>query len=150
MPAVQFLVLQDYGGSVRDIENRLDIEGLVEGFYRRVFADEIIGPIFTDIAKLDLEHHLPIMTDFWETVLFRTGSYSRNALKLHLMLNEKFPLQREHFDRWLEIWQQNVDDYFTGEAANFAKLQAERIAGSMGNRMSAATSGELHHRVPKK
>jgi hemoglobin len=60
-----------------DIENRRDIDLLMREFYSVAMADETIGYIFTDVARLDLAHHLPIIGDFWETMLFQTGSYSR-------------------------------------------------------------------------
>lgn len=114
-----------------DLRDRSDVARLVEAFYRRAFADELIGPIFTDVARMDLAHHLPIMCDFWETVLFRTGRYRRNALAVHLALNARFPLEAEHFERWLELWTQTVDERHEGERAELAKLQASRIAGSL-------------------
>ena len=64
----------------KDIENREDIDLLMQSFYSKAITDEQIGYIFTNVAKLDLEHHLPIIGDFWETLLFRTGDYgSRNG-----------------------------------------------------------------------
>ena len=56
----------------QDIENRKDIDLLMVRFYERAMSDDQIGYIFTDVAKLDLDHHLPIIGDFWETLLFRT------------------------------------------------------------------------------
>ena len=53
-----------------DITNRPDIDRLMNAFYSRALTDETIGYIFTDVAKLDLEHHLPIIGDFWESLLF--------------------------------------------------------------------------------
>jgi hypothetical protein len=52
-----------------DIETRDDCERLVRAFYGRALADPIIGFIFTDVARLDLEAHVPEITSFWETVL---------------------------------------------------------------------------------
>lgn len=46
-----------------------DIEALVRGFYARAFVDQLLGPVFTEIAQLDFEAHRPIMCDFWEAVL---------------------------------------------------------------------------------
>jgi hemoglobin len=66
---------------LHDLRDRADIGDLVGEFYRRAFADPLIGPIFTDVAKMDLDHHLPIICDFWETVLFNAGLYRRNALQ---------------------------------------------------------------------
>ena len=118
----------------KDIENREDIDELMRAFYKRAIADDVIGFIFTDVAKLDLEYHLPIIGDFWETVLFRTGDYSkhgRNPLQVHGELNEKTPLRLEHFTRWLEIFTETVDQKFAGDTAEFIKMRAGAIAERM-------------------
>ncbi len=90
-----------------DLENREDIDLLMREFYSEAMADDVIGYIFTDVAKLDLDHHLPIIGDFWESMLFQTGVYQkhgRNPLQVHAELDEKSPLEFEHFERWLEIF----------------------------------------------
>ena len=118
----------------KDIENREDIDELMRVFYERAIGDDVIGFIFTDVAKLDLDHHLPIIGDFWETLLFRTGDYSkhgRNPLQVHGNLNEKIPLRRKHFTRWLEIFTETVDQKFSGDTAEFIKMRAGAIAERM-------------------
>ncbi|GAB3129227.1 group III truncated hemoglobin [Glaciibacter psychrotolerans] len=130
--------------SVRaDLHNRDDVYALTSEFYRRAFADDLLGPIFTDIAQMDLDHHLPIICDFWETVLFGAGLYRRNALALHVSLNEKVPLRAEHFERWLDLWVTTVDGLFVGEHAERAKLQASRIAGSIHRRLQGRSGSEF-------
>ena len=121
---------------MRDLADRDDVAQLVTAFYRAAFADSLIGPVFTDVARLDLEHHLPIMCDFWETVLFNAGLYRRNALQIHRMLHARHPLGAEHFERWLLLWATTVDMRFEGPVADRAKVQARRMAGSMLRRMS--------------
>ena len=64
-----------------DIETRADCERLVREFYARAFADPIIGFLFTDIAKLDLEAHVPRITAFWETILLGARSYGGGAFR---------------------------------------------------------------------
>lgn len=54
-----------------DIRDRDDILVLVRTFYEAGFQDPLISPIFTEVARMDLDHHLPIMGDFWESVLFQ-------------------------------------------------------------------------------
>lgn len=91
----------------KDIQTRIDIDCLMNRFYARATRDQVIGYIFTDVAKLDLEHHLPVIGDFWETLLFGTGEYQRhgrNPLQVHARLNLKTPLRAEHFRRWLNIF----------------------------------------------
>lgn len=119
-----------------DLTDRADVEQVVVGFYRAAFEDPLIGPVFTEIAKLDLDRHLPIMCDFWETVLFNAGLYRRNALALHLVLHARHPLGAQHFDRWLNLWEANLDARFAGPVTQRAKLQARRIAGAMLRRLN--------------
>ncbi len=57
------------GGARRDIADHEDVAGLVTAFYQRAFVDDILGPIVVDVAQMDLPAHLPVMCDFWETVL---------------------------------------------------------------------------------
>ncbi|MGB7070486.1 MAG: group III truncated hemoglobin [Pyrinomonadaceae bacterium] len=123
----------------RDIQNREDIDLLMREFYAEAISDSLIGYIFTDVAKLDLDHHLPIIGDFWETMLFQTGDYGRhgrNPLKVHGDLNEKTPLLVEHFTRWLEIFERKVNALFQGERADFIKLRARSIGDRMFNYVS--------------
>ena len=126
-----------------DLRDRADVERLVSTFYRTVFQDPLLGHIFTEIAKMDLDHHLPIMCDFWQTVLFQAGLYRRNALQLHFLLHAKHPLEWRHFERWLEIWISTVDALFAGEKAELAKLQAQRIAGSIHRRLNGRSGSEF-------
>lgn len=119
----------------RDIATRDDITVLVTAFYQRVFADDILGPVFLDVAQVDLRAHLPVMCDFWETVLLRAGRYRRNALRPHLDLNAKVGLTEVHFSRWLGLWTATVDERHCGDVAQLAKVQAARIAGSIARRL---------------
>lgn len=133
-----------------DIRNREDIAHLVEAFYGRAFADDVLGHIFIDIARMDLAAHMPIMCDFWETVLFQAGLYQRNAFNVHLDLHRQEALTPMHFQRWLDIWEGTVDDLFQGEKANLAKVQADRIAGSINRRLERTADGELLTVMPRR
>ena len=119
-----------------DIADRADIAALLTDFYGRAFRDELLGPIFLDVARMDLAEHLPVMCDFWQTVLFRSGTYRGNALHPHQRLNEKARLTPAHFERWLTLWCATVDDRHAGAKAELAKLQASRIAGAMSRRIT--------------
>jgi hemoglobin len=116
---------------LKDVESRADIDRLMEVFYERAIGDSVIGYIFTDVAKLDLEHHLPIIGDFWESLLFGTPAYQkhgRNPMLVHKDLHAKSELTLEHFERWLEIFAKTVDDLFAGENADHLKMRAQAIA----------------------
>lgn len=120
----------------RDIANRDDLAMLLTDFYGRAFGDDLLGPVFVDIAQMDLAAHLPVICDFWETVLFHGAQYRRNALVPHLRLHATAHLTPAHFDRWLMLWLATVDDRHLGPTAERAKLQATRIAGSMSRRIT--------------
>ncbi|MFF2270961.1 group III truncated hemoglobin [Agromyces sp. NPDC058136] len=131
------------GDGRHDLRDRADLAALIEEFYMRAFADPLIGPIFTGVARMDLAHHLPIMCDFWESVLFDAGTYRRNALALHVALDAKHPLTEAHFDRWLVLWRHTIDDGYTGEVAERAKVQGERIAASIRRRLAGGSGSSF-------
>ena len=114
-----------------DIESKKEIELLVDTFYSKVKADELIGYIFTDIAKVNWEKHLPVMYSFFENMLFYTGSYTGNPMELHKHINRLYPLTAEHFVRWNLLFTTTVDELFTGDKAELAKQRAKSISAVM-------------------
>jgi hemoglobin len=132
---------------LRDIETRADCERLVRGFYGRAFADPIIGFLFTDVAKLDLEAHVPRIASFWETVLLGARTYGGGAFRPHAELHAQVPLRGAHFQRWVVLWRQTVDDMFAGERAELAKAHAERVARAFHARLQAFPAGGAETRA---
>jgi hemoglobin len=118
-----------------DIETRADCERLVRAFYGRALEDPIIGFLFVDVAKLDLEAHVPRITSFWETVLLGAQSYGGGAFRPHAALHMKAPLRRAHFEQWLSLWRTTVDELFAGERAEMAKAHATRVARAFHQRV---------------
>ncbi|MFL9836620.1 group III truncated hemoglobin [Flavobacterium sp. ST-75] len=116
---------------MKDIETRNDIALLMREFYNRLLADPAISYIFTDVAKIGLEAHLPHLTDFWELSVLHTGTYKKNVMQLHLDLNSKEKLTDTHFDVWLGHFNQSVDDLFSGSNAEKIKTRALSIATIM-------------------
>lgn len=116
---------------MNDIETRTDIDLLMRVFYERALSDEVIGYIFNDVAKLDLQIHRPIIGDFWESLLFGTRAYQshgRNPMMVHKAFHLKERLTPEHFKRWLNIFEFSVDEEFAGAMADFIKMRANAIA----------------------
>ena len=118
-----------------DIETRADCERLVRAFYGRALTDPIIGFIFVDVAKLDLEAHVPVIASFWETILLGARSYGGGAFAPHAALHAKVPLREGHFARWLHLWCDTVDELFAGERAELAKAHAHRVANAFLSRL---------------
>jgi hemoglobin len=113
---------------LRDIESRADCERLVRRFYGRAMDDPMIGFIFTDVAKLDLDAHVPRIASFWETILLGAHSYSGGAFRPHARLHVRIGLREGHFARWLTLWNDTVDELFAGDRAELAKAHARRVA----------------------
>jgi hemoglobin len=120
---------------VHDIETRDDCERLVRAFYAKAFDDAMIGYLFTDVARLDLEAHVPRITSFWETVLLGNRTYSGGAFGKHADLHAKSELREGHFERWLQLWFGTVDELFAGDRANLAKIHALRVARAFHGRL---------------
>jgi hemoglobin len=114
--------------SMADIETRADCERLVRSFYGRALEDPMIGFIFTDVAKLDLEAHVPRIAAFWETILLGARTYGGGAFRPHAQLHMKVGLRDGHFARWLNLWNTTVDELFAGPRAEQAKAHAQRVA----------------------
>ena len=123
-----------------DIETRADVERLVRAFYGKAFDDPFIGFIFADVAKLDLEAHVPRITSFWATILLGEQSYGSGAFRPHADLHAKVGLREGHFDRWLQLWFGTVDELYRGEKANQAKIHALRVARAFSERLKSFPS----------
>lgn len=121
----------------KDITRRKDIERLVDDFYAKVRADETLAPVFTDVARVDWQRHLPLMYDFWENLLFHTGGYSGNPMQAHLRIHERQPLTDDHFNRWLLLFRQTLDERFAGDNTELAWQRAQSIATVMRIRMQS-------------
>ncbi len=126
--------------ATRDIETRADCEQLVRAFYSRALVDPMIGYLFTDVAKLDLEEHVPVIASFWETILLGERSYGGGAFAPHASLHVQSPLRAAHFERWLVLWRTTVDELFAGERAELAKEHALRVAAAFHRRLQSMTA----------
>ena len=117
--------------SKRDIENRADLERLLEIFYKKVFNDDLISHFFIEVVPLNLETHIPVIADFWEYVLLDGRGYRKNVMEIHLNISEKSKINKEHLDRWVKIFSETVDELFEGAKASLAKQRAASIATMM-------------------
>jgi hemoglobin len=116
---------------VRDVETRSDLESLLTSFYTKVFADDLIAFFFTDVEPLDMETHIPVITDFWEAVVFGTRGYRKNVMDVHQQISAKSAIEKKHLDRWVLLFTQTVDAHFDGPNATLMKQRAASIATLM-------------------
>ena len=105
-----------------DIEKREDIILLVDTFYGKVKEDNLLSPVFQHV---DWHSHLPIMYNFWSSILLGDQSYQGNPFQKHIHL----AIDSSHFERWMILFSQSVDELFEGERAGEVKDRARSIAG---------------------
>jgi hemoglobin len=115
-----------------DLGGRADVERLVTAFYAKARYDPLLAHFFTHV---DWAHHTPRIVDFWDTLLFGTGSYRDDAMTPHVRLHARLPMTKAHFDRWVELFSNTVDELFVGPKAEETKTRARSIAGVMGHRV---------------
>lgn len=106
------------------LETREDVQLMVDTFYGKVKEDQLIGPIFNDVAKVNWEEHMPKLYNFWSDLLLGEDTYRGRPFPPHMHLN----LQGVHFERWLTLFIGTVDELFVGLKAEEAKSRALRIA----------------------
>ena len=116
---------------MKDILNTDDLYLLVDDFYKKLLFDKSISYIFTDVVKIKLEEHLPILVTFWSQAIFDTGGYYNNLTKIHLDISEKEYLTPELFTIWLKHFNAAVDENFMGTNSEKIKTQAVSLATIM-------------------
>lgn len=126
-----------------DLASRPDVDALLVRFYGRVLTDDVLAEPFAQVRIAGLESHLPVMGDFWQTVLFRAGLYQGSAVLAHQPVHDRHALTAAHFLRWLELWNSTVDQMYRGPVAERAKIQAARIARALHRRLTGSDSQAL-------
>ena len=109
---------------MNDISSIEDIKLLVNNFYEKIREDKLLAPIFNNIIKENWPVHLEKMYSFWQTILLDQHTYTGSPFLPH----SKLPLTKDHFETWLTLWHQTVDNLFLGEKAQEAKARADKMA----------------------
>ena len=114
-----------------DIQSREDIVILVDTFYKKVLEDDLISHFFNDVVKISWENHMPIMYNFWESVLLDNPVYKGNPMTKHIALDEKSKLEKKHFDRWELLFYETLDEKHEGGKVDLAKQRVQQLKGLM-------------------
>src|SRR6476619_5975753 len=85
----------------RDLGDRDDVAEMVRRFYRDVAQDDLLGPMFNEVARVDWSEHLPKLTAFWCRALFGESGYSGNPFRAHERVHSQRAFSAAHFERWL-------------------------------------------------
>ena len=117
-----------------DIQNIEDIKVFVDSFYGKVRENGKLAPVFASrINDEDWPAHLRRMYAFWNAILFAETGFNGNPVQKHLTL----PIDRSHFDQWIVLFRQTIDENFEGAKAEEAKKRAASIADMMNFKISS-------------
>lgn len=108
----------------KDITSKEDIKLMVDSFYGKVNKDELLGPVFNVEAAVNWEEHMPKMYTFWGTQLIGTQDYTGRPFPPHMDLK----ITPVHFQRWLKLFIENINELFEGTTADLAIYKAKNIA----------------------
>jgi hemoglobin len=114
-----------------DLDSKENIKTFIELFYEKVLADKLLAHIFTDVAKIDINVHIPIIRSYWEKLLLGEDVYKRHTMNIHRDIHAKFPLTKVEFDRWLSLFIETAREHFTGNKTERAIQIASSIASNM-------------------
>ncbi|CAN5317858.1 hypothetical protein BH09BAC5_BH09BAC5_07880 [soil metagenome] len=101
-----------------------EIKVLVDSFYDKIKIDPLLGGIFNGVIGDRWPVHLEKMYRFWQTILLEEHTYFGSPFPPHAQL----PVEQKHFDRWLELFRETIDEHFTGAKAEEAKERADKMA----------------------
>ena len=112
----------------RDLDDPAEIGEMVRRFYADVAQDDLLGPLFNDVAQVDWSEHLPKLTAFWCRALLSIPGYQGNPFRKHIEVHEQSPFTPAHFERWLDLFHDTIDSGWSGPRVDDAKTLAQRVA----------------------
>ena len=112
----------------RDLDTPEEIAEMVRRFYQDVAQDDLLGPLFNDVAQVEWSEHLPKLTMFWCRALLGLEGYVGNPYRSHARINERSPFTMEHFERWLQLFHDAVELGWVGPNVDRALELAHNVA----------------------
>ena len=134
----------------RDLDDPSEVAEMVRRFYRDVAQDDVLGPMFNDVARVDWSEHLPKLTAFWCRLLLGMPGYAGSPLRAHELIHAKRAFTSEQFERWLELFDEAVDLGWTGPNAEKAKAFAIRVADVHARYLDRKVGGSPRWKEPSK
>ncbi|WP_430810830.1 MULTISPECIES: group III truncated hemoglobin [unclassified Carboxylicivirga] len=118
-----------------NLQTRNDIEKLVRAFYSKVQKDDTLGPFFNYAIKTPeaWEQHYQLLSDFWALNLLDQKGFDGNPARAHSGIDKAFKqaITTAHFDRWVQLWHETIDELYTGPIADKARMRAQNMARGM-------------------
>lgn len=112
----------------RDLDSPEEIAEMVRRFYADVAQDDVLGPVFNDVAQVDWSEHLPKLTAFWCRALLDLSGYAGNPFKAHAQVHRRRPFTAAHFERWLSLFHETLELGWVGPRADQAAALADNVA----------------------
>ena len=122
---------QAAAGPSVDLTTRPQVHDLVVDFYREIVFDELLEPMFGEVAEVDWASHIPRLIDYWCRILFGTKEYVGQVMGVHRHLHSLEAVRPEHCDRWFTMWSAAVDRHGAGPTADHAKGHAATLMAGM-------------------
>lgn len=122
----------------RDLDDRAQVHDLVVGFYRELVFDDLLAPVFDEVAEVDWTRHIPKLIDYWCRVLLNEKGYDGFLLGAHREVHEREAFRAEHFERWYALWVESIDARWEGPLADTAKRHAAKVAGILSRQLTGA------------
>ena len=117
-----------YPAPTGDLDSPEQIEEMVRRFYRDVAQDDLLGPMFNDVARVDWSEHLPKLARFWCRALLGLPGYEGNPFRAHLLVHAQRAFTIDHFQRWLDLFHDTVELGWVGPNADRALQLAHNVA----------------------
>jgi len=118
-----------------DLDTPEEIAEMVRRFYQDVAQDDLLGPLFNDVAHVDWNEHLPKLTRFWCRALLGIEGYKGNPFRAHALIHARSPFGRVHFERWLELFGDTVELGWVGPNSTRALALADNVARVHSNQL---------------
>lgn len=123
----------------RDLDSPEEIAEMVRRFYADVAMDDLLGPMFNDVARVEWGEHLPKLTAFWCRALLGLPGYAGNPFRAHALVHGRRAFTPAHFERWLFLFHETLELGWTGPHVDRAAEVADNVARVHSRQLTAAT-----------
>lgn len=114
-----------------DLSTPSAIHDLVTRFYREIVFDDLLAPVFDEVAEVDWTIHIPNLIDYWCWIVLGTNRYLGPVTATHRHVHSRQALTPAHCDRWYQLWCSTIDDSWTGPGADKATTHAAALMAGM-------------------
>jgi hemoglobin len=118
-----------------DLATPTEINELVTVFYREIVFDDLLEPLFSEVAEVDWVEHIPKLIDYWCWILLGQNPYPGHVTRAHRHLHGLHAIEAKHCDRWFSLWVACIDERWSGPYAEHAKRHAETLMAGMAKRV---------------